>query len=262
MSENIGTYELDVPFKAFYTDTPDCEPCIRYYAVLFEVYSGSAVISFGNTSVTLKSGQMCLIRPLVSYSISCAEGRFAELHFDIHTLELPKPFVSEMYRLFGEKCGNDEKYTVFSAKSIHGFLENLIKLSESEYFIAYSLLISILSWLCGHLNVSGGNDKFYRICEFIDVHSSEQTEASDIAEMCGMSYSAFAKRFHEQFGRSCKEHISYVRTVKARTLLMNTDMELTDIAHETGFFDCSHLIRNYKRRFGVTPNRDRINRRK
>ena len=84
---------------------------------------------------------------------------------------------------------------------------------------------------------------FYHILEYIDTHSAEPLEVQQLAEMCHMSYSNFARLFRENYGRSCKEYIKYIRLNKAQDLLLNSDYDLDYIAQETGFFDCSHFIR-------------------
>ena len=46
---------------------------------------------------------------------------------------------------------------------------------------------------------------------------------------------------------------------EARKLLETTDMLLSDIAVETGFFDQSHLTRIFKKERGMTPGEYRRN---
>lgn len=99
---------------------------------------------------------------------------------------------------------------------------------------------------------------FYHILEYIDTHSGEPLEIHELAEMCHMSYSHFAKLFRENYGRSCKEYITYIRLNKAQDLLFHTDYDLNFIAQETGFFDCSHFIRTYKKWKGITPKQERL----
>lgn len=98
---------------------------------------------------------------------------------------------------------------------------------------------------------------FFHILEYIDTHSNEHLEINKLASMCHMSYSNFAKLFREQYGRSCKEYINYIRLNKAQELLINTEYDLNYIAMETGFYDCSHFIRTYKKWRGITPIRER-----
>ena len=58
--------------------------------------------------------------------------------------------------------------------------------------------------------------------------------------------------------RITEEYIQYIRLNKAQELLLNSDYDLAYIAQETGFFDCSHFIRTYKRWRGITPKQDRM----
>lgn len=45
---------------------------------------------------------------------------------------------------------------------------------------------------------------------------------------------------------------------KAQDLLLNSDFDLDYIAQETGFYDCSHFIRQYKKWRGITPKQERM----
>ena len=96
--------------------------------------------------------------------------------------------------------------------------------------------------------VKGMRDPWY-----IDEHSAEPLSVEALAHRCGMSYSYFAKNFRQMYGRSCKEYIEFVRVSKAEDLLLFTDFDLTYISLETGFADCSHLIKVFRKWKGITP---------
>ena len=102
------------------------------------------------------------------------------------------------------------------------------------------------------------NLSFYHILEYIDVHCAEPIEVNELAKQCNMSYSHFARLFRNNYGRSCKEYIQYIRMNKAQDLLLNSDFDLDYIAQETGFYDCSHFIRQYKKWRGITPKQERM----
>lgn len=72
-----------------------------------------------------------------------------------------------------------------------------------------------------------------------------------------MSYSHFARLFRENYGRSCKEYITYIRLNKAQELLIHSDYSIAYIAQESGFFDSSHFIHAYKKWKGITPKQER-----
>ena len=98
----------------------------------------------------------------------------------------------------------------------------------------------------------------YNVLEYIDEHSADPLEVSALAKMCNMSYSNFARLFRENYGRSCKEYIQYIRVNKAQDLLLNSNFDLDYIAQETGFYDCSHFIRQYRKWRGITPKQERL----
>lgn len=97
------------------------------------------------------------------------------------------------------------------------------------------------------------NQAFEQITEYIEMHYNESLRVKSLADHCGMSYSYFAKSFRETYGRSCKEYIEFVRINKVTDLLLFTNLDLNYISQETGFADCSHLIRTFKKHKGCTP---------
>ena len=71
----------------------------------------------------------------------------------------------------------------------------------------------------------------------------------------------------KQFGYDIIMHSNYcllmaeiltVRLQKAEDLLQFTDFDLTYISQETGFCDCSHFIKAFKQKYGVTPRKYRM----
>ena len=82
-----------------------------------------------------------------------------------------------------------------------------------------------------------------------------------MAEYCSMSYTSFARKFRELYGISCKEYIVQVRLARVEHYLRFTDFDLAYISQETGYTDCSHMIRDFRKQRGMTPGRYRaINR--
>ena len=96
-------------------------------------------------------------------------------------------------------------------------------------------------------------DSIHAITEYIDNHVGEPIRVEELADMCNMSYSYFAKNFKQYYGRSCKEYIEFIRVSKVEDMLLFTDFDLSYISQETGFSDSSHLIKIFRKWKGVTP---------
>lgn len=133
------------------------------------------------------------------------------------------------------------------------------------FSLFHILLISIVRiWHSLGINPTPDNSQsddkysfFNNILEYIDEHSNEPLSVSKLAEKSNMSYSNFARNFRKKCGRSCKEYIEYIKISKAHDMLFFTDYSISYIASETGFTDCSHFIKTYKKYKGVTPNQQR-----
>ena len=130
-----------------------------------------------------------------------------------------------------------------------------------------AILITAMTrvWLMRGLNMEeillsrqSDNHEFEHIAEYIKSHYNEPLRIHDLAERCGMSYSYFAKLFRRNYHQSCKEYIEFVRINRVTDLLLFTKLDLTYISQETGFSDCSHLIRTFKKRYQMTPKQFRL----
>lgn len=248
--------EINSPFQIVTSDTDKGK---RLYGTLLFSESRDAEINTGENIFLLKAGNMVYFRPMIPYITN--GGELTELRIDIHTLELPFPYAYRAYPVLGESWKTDEprKISKDCKDKIRKLMTALTAEEDSFSLSSYTTLLRLIDLLTDGYSDDERSDRtdFYSISEYIDFHSAEPLEVGSLAEMCDMSYPNFARRFHEYYGRSCKEHISHVRTVKARRLLRNTDLDLSVIAAETGFFDSSHLIRTYKKLMGMTPNRER-----
>ena len=76
---------------------------------------------------------------------------------------------------------------------------------------------------------------------------------TELAEACALSRSHFTRKFKESTCLPPHEWLRQQRVAKARQLLLETDMALTDIAMECGFFDQAHFCRVFLRSQGLSP---------
>ena len=101
--------------------------------------------------------------------------------------------------------------------------------------------------------ISSTETSMTNILEYIDLHVEDNLKVRDLAAMCNMSYSSFARSFMNSYGRSCKDYLEMVRVEKAEEMLKFTDRPLSDIAQELGYSDSSHFVREFKKFKGITP---------
>ena len=91
----------------------------------------------------------------------------------------------------------------------------------------------------------------YAICQIIN---QPQIEVNTLAESACLGYRQFKRVFSNYVGISPKEYYRVVRFQRALYLLQNhPGMEFVDLAYSCGFYDPSHLVKDFKEFTGCSP---------
>ena len=91
------------------------------------------------------------------------------------------------------------------------------------------------------------------VVEHIVEHYSERIDVEKLASRAFLSTRQFERRFRSLFQMSPSDFILKVRIDAARRLLVVSDLSITQIALQCGFFDNSHFTRQFKKKMGVSP---------
>lgn len=276
---------LNSPYEAFLFDTKHDNFPIKahwhYFMEIIFMLKGTALINCNNEEYVLEPGDLILFHPQAVHSIftiSHEPLKYDVLKFDINSLSITSSYTSKLSAIFKSAIDDPTAPIFLPAKLFKNFsLSNVLDYCIEEivnkdygYDIRFqslvsSLLIEILRiWRRNGFNTNNtslmplNTDSLYTILQYIDEHSHEALKVEYLAEKCHMSYSYFAKKFHELYGQSCKDYIEFIRISKVKDLLLFTNYDLNYISQETGFADCSHLIRTFKKKTGITPKRFRM----
>lgn len=76
----------------------------------------------------------------------------------------------------------------------------------------------------------------------------------EFAKLCGRSLSAFKRDFKSTFKTTPSRWIISKRLEYAKTLLLESDLNVNQICYESGFKNNSHFIQSFKEKFKLTPN--------
>lgn len=79
-------------------------------------------------------------------------------------------------------------------------------------------------------------------------------KSDEVAEMCGMSVFRFSRSFRETYGLTFQDYVIRYRILESCRLLMNPNMNVTDVAYAVGFNDASYFSRTFRRYVGVSPS--------
>lgn len=278
---------LNSPFEAFLFDTKKevfpVQAHWHYFTEIIYMLEGTALIECNEEEFALQPGDLIVFHPQALHSIYTASReplKYAVIKFDINSLHINSNYTPKLGSIFKSAVGNSKAPIFFTVDSFNDFPLDYVmnkcihEVAHKDYgydirfqSMISSLLIEILRvWRKNGFNTDmaslapSDSDSLNTILEYIDEHSNEVIRVEYLAELCHMSYSYFAKKFHELYGQSCKEYIEFIKISKVKDLLLFTDFDLNYISQETGFSDCSHLIRIFKKKVGVTPKQYRMNR--
>lgn len=96
------------------------------------------------------------------------------------------------------------------------------------------------------------------VFDFIDENYQNEITASDMANLCGLSYSYFSRLFKKIKKRKFKEYLNYVRISKSEKLLITSNYNITEIAMMVGFTTTSYFITQFKQFKGISPKKFQI----
>ena len=92
-----------------------------------------------------------------------------------------------------------------------------------------------------------------RAKQFIHEHQGEDLSLGQVAKAVNTSTFYFCKMFKKATGVNFTDYLSRVRIEKAKNLLLNPNLRISEIAYEVGFQSLTHFNRVFKRIVGQTP---------
>lgn len=97
-----------------------------------------------------------------------------------------------------------------------------------------------------------------RAREFINEHQGEDLSLAEVARAVNCSTFYFCKMFKKATGLHFTEYLARVRIEKAKNLLLNPNLRISEIAYEVGFQSLTHFNRVFRRLVGESPTEYRL----
>ncbi len=89
---------------------------------------------------------------------------------------------------------------------------------------------------------------------FVERHYHEKIYEEEVAQLCGLNAGTFSRHFKKEHKTTFREYLVNYRIFKARELLENPHVTVTDIAYTVGFNDPSYFTRMFRRVVGMSPS--------
>src|ERR1041385_2182 len=96
--------------------------------------------------------------------------------------------------------------------------------------------------------------EIWKARNFIDEHSEEEVSLTKVAKLVNISPNHLSDKFKEVTGVNFVDYIARTRTAKARELLANSNLRISEIAFAVGFQSLSQFNRVFKKLTGKSPS--------
>jgi len=123
-----------------------------------------------------------------------------------------------------------------------------------------SIFAQHLSMLSNQVVVQQENSEppvITRARDYIHAHQTEDLSLGQVAKAVNTSTFYFCKLFKKVTGINFTDYVSRVRIEKARNLLLNRNLRVSEIAYEVGFQSLTHFNRVFKKILGQSPTQYR-----
>jgi AraC family transcriptional regulator, glycine betaine-responsive activator len=105
--------------------------------------------------------------------------------------------------------------------------------------------------------IGARHPKMVEIIEQMELHLEEPLSPSVLAQQAGLSTRQLERLFRRYLDRSPKRYYLELRLKKARSLLLQTNMSVINVALACGFSSPSHFSKCYRAYYARTPYRER-----
>lgn len=130
------------------------------------------------------------------------------------------------------------------------FFKRLLVISNCDTL--FDGCVNILNHLIHVDNPSKTDDRIEKAISFITNVADKQIKVKVIADHVCLSESRLRHLFKEQVGQPIQNFILWMKVVDSLNLILKGN-QITKTAHETGFWDSSHMNRSYRELLGATP---------
>lgn len=277
--ENSSLSEYGIEFflqkhsEQGYTARAHIHPAIE----ILYIRNGEYLVSIDNEEISAGDGDLLFFRANTIHSVRLIDecsGSYYVLKINPSLLFHVFPGKEQMRMTSPFLLKSRDERSHFSNaeisqefKEIFSKMTDALDRSDTAFFVteralASLLLLEMLSSMLpsteSNAEITEKNVSLIHECvDHINKNYASDITAEDCAEMLHISYSYFARLFRAVMGKTFKEYLVSVRLAKARSILLSTDIPITDVATACGYTNLSYFIAEYKKEFGKTPKQAR-----
>lgn len=232
------------------------------YPTLLYVTSGEGLCLLGESSYPIKTDTAILIPPKQTHAIQDFSGH----PMVVWSIAFDEKVLDSALRIHQTKVYH---LPVYPSKQIHTSLRDLLYEQNKKapfYTDAMRCSLARIFIILSRLNPSKANQDVKRdslskvkdVLDAIHVHYHEKNTLSDAAKLSHLSQRQFSNLCKQITGKNYISWINEIRCLKAKGLLLGTELPISAIAFEVGFEELSTFYRAFKNVSQLTPKQIRL----
>jgi AraC family transcriptional regulator, glycine betaine-responsive activator len=107
------------------------------------------------------------------------------------------------------------------------------------------------------VRMGSGRDTLRKVAELMEANFEEPLTAVELANLAGLSLRQIQRMFHEALGTTPTKYYLRLRLQRARALLIQSTLPITEIAVACGFQSACHFSKSYRAVYGRSPRSER-----
>ena len=259
-------YDVNVAFRT----SPRCFPVHWHKSAEFILaLKDHCRYSVQGEEYDLQNGDVLLVWPTELHSVIDTPGEasvilqfpstMVDSNLDLSTALSSMTSLHKISRAeLPELCKTLREYILdcrYLGKSDDPFAETLSKMT------IYKILLAIAQYGVDHMGsaahrhieAGSGYDKIREACAYITSNCDKDLSLPLVADNIGLSHYYFSRLFKEYSGTTFREYLSSQRVRRAKKLLSDECLSITDIAYQSGFQSISNFNRVFLEQTGSSP---------
>lgn len=93
--------------------------------------------------------------------------------------------------------------------------------------------------------------------QYVQEHYSQPITLESVCKVAGFSPSYFSALFKKETGEGFAKYLTHVRMERAKELLQQTNLPVSEICVQVGYSDLKHFTQNFKKDTKLNPGQYR-----
>lgn len=246
------------------------------FAELSFVVEGSGTESINGLSHELRRGTMSLLLPHHIHELHSNPDNPLKLYscmFDINVLfgNAYESYMNQWIHKIGSELPSHYHFEGERLTSVSALIEQIVleyrearlgrdAVLRGKLIEAVTFLLRALTDLnqSGTVSKNQPGSRVWSILRYIHLHFNEPISLNSVSEHFDLHASYISRMFKEHTGKTVNDYMHTLRITRAATLLMASEMSISDICMEVGYDNYRTFARVFREHHGMSPSEYRM----